>query len=116
MLLAWFPKLLRRSEPEAAGDLTRAATGLSAPNLPSKANALGGNKMRDLGLATQVKSMNFVLEQTVRVGDALVLSQVFQPRIDNERFQQAAFLGRVLEDAPVICTIAPPLLSQSFKR
>ena len=60
--------------------------------------------------------MNFGLKQTVRVGDSLVLTQVFQPRIDDERFQQAPLLGRVLEDAPVIGTVSPPLLSHSFKR
>ena len=72
--------------------------------------------MSDLGPVAQVNSMNFVLKQTVRVGDSLVLTQIFQPRIDDERFQQVAFFCRVLEDAPIIGTVAPPLLTQSFKR
>ena len=89
---------------------------LSGPNLPSPPNALGGNKMSDLGSVAQVNSMNFVMKQTVRVGDSLVLTQMFQPRIDDERFQQVTLFCRVLEDAPIIGTVAPPLLTQSFKR
>src|SRR5260221_14684555 len=102
------PPLRRRAGAMAA------SIGLSVPNLPSQPNAFGGNKMSDLGLVAQVKSMNFVLKQTIRVGDSLVLTQVFQPRIDDERFQQAPLFGRVLEDTPIIGTVAPPLLSQLF--
>jgi len=69
-----------------------------------------------LGSSPKLKSMNFVLQQTVRVGDSLVLTQMFQPRIDHERFQHAPLFGRVLEDGPIIGTVAPPLLGQSFKR
>lgn len=55
--------------------------------------------MRDL-LGLQQESMHPLLQEAIRLGDTLMLTQVLQPRFDKERFHEAAHFGRIFEDAP----------------
>jgi len=52
-----------------------------------------------------VEAVDFLLELLVRVGYALVLTQMFQLRLEEERFQSPARLCRVLENAPGVSAL-----------
>jgi hypothetical protein len=45
-----------------------------------------------------------------------VLAQMLEPRLDQERFEEAAFLRRILEYAPGTGAVAAALLAELFER
>jgi len=54
-----------------------------------------------------VKSVRRVFDCTIRIGDAFVLAQVFEPGFHKERFQQACFFASILKNAPRTGAVTP---------
>ena len=73
---------------------------------------LGGNRVRDRGLAPCVKALNGFLQHAIGVGDALMLAEMLDPGLDHEGLDEAPLLGRVFEDPPGEGAIAPALRSE----
>ena len=71
--------------------------------------------MRHLGIAVHMKSVHGLLHDTVGIGDALMLAQMLHPRFDEERFEDTSLFGGVLEDAPGIGAVAPPLDARAWR-
>jgi len=71
-----------------------------------------GNQMRDFGRARDMKTGDFVLQHPICVGDAFVLAQVFEPRLDEKCLDKATFLGGILEYCPPVGPVAPALTCQ----
>src|SRR5580698_7431013 len=78
--------------------------------------ALRCNQMRDLGLALEVEALDLRLQHAIRIGDALVLAHVLQPRFDHERLDEPRRIGGVLVDAPAVGAVAPPLVVEPLHR
>ncbi len=51
---------------------------------------------------------NLVLQQAVGMGDAFMVSKVFQPRLGEEGFKVATAGRRILEKLLIQCAIPPP--------
>jgi hypothetical protein len=74
---------------------------------------LGGNQVRDRGLAPCAKALNGLLQHAIGIGDALMLAEMLDPGLDHEGLDEAPLLlGRVFEDPPGEGAIAPALRSE----
>ena len=60
--------------------------------------------MGDLRRDFYVELMHRVLQDTVGIGHALVLTQMLKPRFNEECFQILPFSGRMFKDTPCINT------------
>ena len=54
----------------------------------------------------KMKAVDAILQFTVGVADTFMLTQVLEPGVEQERFDQATFLRHVLEHAPVERAVA----------
>ena len=77
---------------------------------------VGGDEMRNLGLAFDVKAVNRILNQPIGVCHALVLTEMLEPGFHQEGFHHAAFFGGILEHPPGIGAVAPALLRELLER
>src|SRR6516225_7640586 len=68
--------------------------------------------MRNCGRAGDMETGDRVLQQAVRLGDALVLAQMLEPRRHEKCLDKAAFLCGVLEYSPSVGAIATALARQ----
>jgi hypothetical protein len=64
------------------------------------------DEMRGLESAIDEKPADDLLAQTIGIGHALVRTQVLQPRVRQECFDETAILSRVLKKSPVVSAIA----------
>jgi hypothetical protein len=71
---------------------------------------LGSNEVGDLRRAFDVELMHRVLQDTVGIGHALVLTQMLKPRFNEECFQILPFFGRIFKDTPCISAVTTPLM------
>jgi hypothetical protein len=55
------------------------------------------------------------LDQAIGVCDPLVLAQMLRPRYDEEDFDDASFVGGILEHAPTIGAVAATFMSELLK-
>src|SRR5580704_11614587 len=79
------------------------------------ADRFGGNQMRGLRCALD-QAMNVVLQHTVRIRHPFVLAQMFEPRLDQEGFEEATAVGGVFEDSPRVRAIPPPFMAEPLER
>src|SRR5580658_5236285 len=100
-------------EPGAAINGQRATPALSKRQ-GSTASRFGSDEMRDFRLAAQLKAAHRFLHYPVGVGDALMLAEMLHPRIHKEGFDDAAFIGGVLINAPAIGAVAAALVAELF--
>lgn len=63
-----------------------------------------------------LKSPYRLLEETVRPGDARMLTQMLEPGICEKCLDDFAFLGGILEDSPGIRAVSPPLARVARQR
>ena len=70
--------------------------------------------MAGLRLAAE-KAADPLLDCTIRLGDALVLAQMLEPRLDQKGFHESAPLGCVFEDAPGIRSVSAALGGKTIK-
>src|SRR5579859_2639263 len=68
--------------------------------------------MRHFGRLAQMEAVDAFLDQAIGVRDPLVLAQMLHPRCDKESFDDASFIGGILEHAPAIGAVAAPLMSE----
>jgi hypothetical protein len=73
-----------------------------------------GDQVRNLGRARCVETVDGILYYAVGICDAFVLTQMFEPRFQQERLDHATFLGRVFEHSPRIGAVAAALLTEAF--
>jgi hypothetical protein len=62
-----------------------------------------------LGPAGNAEFQDRILNDAIRIRNALVLPEVFQPGRHHERFQESSALSCVFEDIPGIRAVAPSL-------
>ena len=62
-----------------------------------------------------MKAVHDILQFTVGVADTFMLTQVLEPGVEQERFDQATFLRRVLEHAPIERAVATSFVGQLGK-
>lgn len=71
--------------------------------------------MRNLRLASNIQ-LHLLLDHAIGVSDPLVLTQVFEPRFDQESFEETAFLGGVFEYAPRVGAVPTAFKRQFLER
>src|ERR1700749_2276046 len=91
---------------------TKGSTAICLFGRDARGRRGGSYEMGDLWLGRSVESANGILNDAIRVRDALVLSKVLEPGGDHESFQKTPFLGRVFEDVPGVRAVPPSLLAQ----
>src|SRR5580698_1814950 len=64
------------------------------------------DKVGDLWLAVEMKSLHGFLDQAIGIRDPLVLTQVLHPRSDKERLHHPARIGRIFVNTPAECTVS----------
>ena len=72
--------------------------------------------MRHLRIAGAVEAEQFFLQQTVGLGDALVLAQMLHPAFDQKSLENATLLRGIFEHAPGISAVAAPLMLEARQR
>src|SRR6516164_7356590 len=90
--------------PREAADTTGAVVHSPRRSGRSLRSARGSGRLRsfgcdhvgDLRRTLQLKTLHLRLQHLVRIGDPLVLAQMFEPTIDQKRFDEACWVGRVL--------------------
>ena len=70
----------------------------------------------DRRVLADVEAQCDFLRGLVGHGDALVLAQMLEPGIDQERFHHPPWLSRVFEYPPIVGAVAPALVGQAFER
>src|SRR6516165_7751481 len=69
-------------------------------NLTLGWSCIGGDEMRHLRIAGAVEAEQFFLQQTVRLGDALVLAQMLHPAFDQKSLENATLSCAASSNTP----------------
>src|SRR5580704_2646139 len=81
---------------------------------------LSCNEMRNFRRTDHMETGDCILQDTVRISDAFVLTEMGEPGIQQERLDEAPLLSSILEHAPLIRSVAvaftPQLVDRSEKR
>jgi hypothetical protein len=72
--------------------------------------------MSRLWALADLKAANRRLQNAIRFGNALVLSQMFEPRVGSESLNESPFLGGIFKYAPVVRAVSTALAGVSYKR
>ncbi len=62
--------------------------------------------MRHLGIAGPIEAAHLVLNETIGLGDTLVLAQMLQPALDEKGLDHAARMRGIFKHAPGIGAVA----------
>jgi len=71
--------------------------------------------MRDFGFLAQMEAFHAFLHQAISICDPLMLAQMLHPGGHKKGFDDAPFVGSILEHAPAIGAIAATFISEFFK-
>src|ERR1700739_1754972 len=63
-----------------------------------------------------MKVINLFLDQTVSVGDTLMLTQMLDPGFDQEGFDHTALFGSILKHTPRVSAVTPTFLLNLIER
>jgi hypothetical protein len=69
--------------------------------------------MRCLRTSADLKTTYGLFQYTIRFRHPLVLAQMLEPGIHIKSLDEAALDGRILENAPIVGTVAPTLAGLS---
>src|SRR4051812_10688141 len=75
----------------------------------------GGNQVRNPGLALE-QTTHLFLHYSVGVRHAFMLPQMFEPGLDEKRFEIPLRVRRVLKYAPAIRAVAPAFMRNAVER
>src|ERR1700691_1222692 len=64
------------------------------------------DQVGDLGSVTDLKATCSLLRNPIALGHAPVQPQMFEPGVRHKGLDEATLIGRVLENAPVVCAVA----------